>query len=126
MADRNWPEKDDRRFYVQRGIPVVPMATFLFALMVQTVLGVRYISELEAEVKSQGKQQVEFGTKLEKVEVKLDTVASAVNQGNVPAALNQRAIADIERQIAALGIRVTEVERRVAVESVRGRAARER
>jgi hypothetical protein len=126
MSERKWPDSEDRKFHIQRGVPLVPIATFLFALVVQTVLGVRYISALEAEVRSQGKGQVEIAGKVDKLEVKLDTLASTVQQGNVPAALNQRAIADIERQISALAVRVTENERRLAVESMRGRAGRER
>lgn len=125
-TERNWPRGDDRKFHVQRGIPVVPIATFVFALAVQTVLGVRYISALEAEVRQQGRGQVELVAKFEKLDTKLDSLATTVQQGNVPAALNQRAIADLERQIAALAVRVTENERRLAMETLRGRARTER
>jgi hypothetical protein len=109
--ERGWPEVEDRKFYIQRGVPLVPMATLVVVVGVQTILGVRYISGLEAEVTAQGRGQISMNSKLEKVEVKLDAVAGAVQQSNVPAALNQRAIADIERQITALALRVAECER---------------
>lgn len=126
VSQRRWPSGDDRRFYVQRGVPLVPIATFLFAIGMQTVLGVRYISGLEAKVESQGKSQVELASKMDKFEAKLDTVALQVQQGSVPAALNQRAITDLERQISRLEARVEESERRQTGIAARERAGRER
>jgi hypothetical protein len=114
IQKRKWPEGEDRKFHIQRGVPLVPIVTFLFALAIQTVMGVRYISALEAEVKAQGKGQLELTAKVDKIEVKVDTLAGTVNQGNVPAALNNRAIADLERQLAALAVRVADSERRLA------------
>lgn len=123
-SPRRWPSADDRGWYVQRGIPLIPIATFLLALVIQTVLGVRYISALESEVKAQGRGQVDLGVKVEKLEVKIDAVTASVQQGSVPAALNQRAIADLERQVSSLQVRVAENERRLATETLRSRASR--
>lgn len=126
-TSRRWPAHDDRRFYIQRGIPLVPLLAILSGFGIQTVLGVRYISGLESKIEAQGKAQGEFAVRLEKFEGKLDTITNVVQQGSVPAALNQRAITDLERDVSNLIAKQTDQERRLSTIEVRNRAtARER
>jgi hypothetical protein len=125
-AARRWPAADDRRFYIQRGIPLVPLLAILAGFGVQTILGVRYISGLESKIEAQGKAQGEFAVRMEKFEGKLDTINNVVQQGSVPAALNQRAIADLERITSNTVSKLSDKERRLAALEVRQRATRER
>jgi hypothetical protein len=111
QSQRKWPEGDDRKFYIQRGIPIIPTLTFLTAIGIQTVLGVRYISGLEAQLTAQGLSQRDMVVRVEKIETRIESIQTALNQGNVPAALNQRAISDLERQINNLLARLSELER---------------
>lgn len=123
---RRWPDADDRKFYIQRGIPIIPTLTFLVAIGLQTVLGVRYISGLEAQLNLQARGLTDMVLRADKIETRIESIQTTLSQGSVPAALNQRAIADIERQLTRLESRVEESERRQSGESARNRASRER
>lgn len=118
---RRWPASDDRRFYIQRGIPLVPLVAILSGFGLQTVLGVRYISGMESKIEAQGKAQVEFSVKQDKFETKLDVINNIVQQGSVPAALNQRAITDLERDMANAMTKQGELERRLSAVEGRNR-----
>jgi hypothetical protein len=126
VSQRRWPEADDRKFYIQRGIPIIPTLTFLTAIGIQTILGVRYISGLEAQVNAQSRAQNDMVGRVDKIDARIEAIQNSLNQGSVPAALNQRAITDLERQVSRLESRVEESERRQSGMSARDRAGRER
>lgn len=124
-------------WYVIKGIPVAVLAT----LGLQTITFVWFLSGLNSRVETQGERMTEaitewktemgkMNTKLDtlatSVQTKMDNLASSVQSGTVPAALNQRRIEDVERQVARIESRVSENERRLATESLRSRASRER
>lgn len=113
-------------WYVIKGIPVA----VLIGLAVHGASFAWYLSGLNAQVQQQSKEQAadraEWRAALGKLDAKVEALASALQGNSVPTALNQRRIEDLERQLSAIAVRVTENERRLSTESMRMRAARER
>lgn len=124
-------------WYVIKGIPVA----VLLALGGQTVAFVWFLAALNGRVEVQGEKLTEaiaewksemgkMNTKLDglttAMQTKIETIATSVQSGSVPAALNERRIADVERQLARVESRVSENERRLSSESLRNRARSER
>lgn len=113
-------------WYVIRGIPVA----VLIGLAIHGASFAWYLSGLNAQVQQQSKEQAadraEWRAALGKLDAKVEALASALQGNSVPTALNQRRIEDLERQLSAIAVRVTENERRLSTESMRMRAARER
>lgn len=119
------PERRDN-WYVIRGIPVA----VLLGLAVHGASFAWYLSGLNAQVQQQSKEQAadraEWRAGLARVESKVETLTATVQNGSVPAALNQRRIEDLERAMGRIESRIGENERKFATEAVRNRAARDR
>ena len=119
------PERRDN-WYVIKGIPVA----VLIALAVHGGTFAWFLSGLNSRVEVQGEKLTEaiseWKAEMSKMNVKIDALSTAIQSGSVPAALNERRIADVERITSRLEARIADNERRLAAETIRGRAARER
>jgi uncharacterized coiled-coil protein SlyX len=128
MDSENASSGSERRdnWYVIKGIPVA----VLIALAVHGGTFAWFLSGLNSRVEVQGVKLTEaiaeWKTEMGKVNTKMDALSTAFQSGSVPAALNERRIADAERLISRLEARVAENERRLAAETLRGRARSER
>lgn len=124
-------------WYVIKGIPVAVLAT----LGLQTVTFVWFLSGLNSRVEIQGDKLAEAITEWKagnlqtnakidalavSVQSKIEALANNMQSGSVPAALNERRIAEAERQLGRIEARVAENERKLAGEALRNRAMRER
>lgn len=107
---------EDQKWYIQRGVPIIPLLTFLFALVMQTgafvVIGIRYATSMEQKV-----EQVVDGTKrlevrVDRVETRLDELKSAFNNGLPSAAVNARRIDELERAHMDISRRLLDLEKR--------------
>jgi NAD/NADP transhydrogenase beta subunit len=120
-------------WYVIKGIPIAVIVTLASTLIPQTVAVTWFLSSLATKLESVQEKQSESGVKLDRADVKIDALNSVVQNGSVPTALNQRRIEEVERQqvrfdaeLSQLATRVSENERKLAAESMRNRASRER
>lgn len=112
MKDRAWPTHDDRRWYVQRGIPVVPILSFLLALVVQSILGVTYITGLSAKIEAGNQGLIRLEGRVDRLDVKVQALSDRLEGSFVPAAVNGRRLDDLERHFLDLVRRINELERR--------------
>lgn len=128
--------EDERTWHISKEIPVALIVSIAGSLFLG---GVAYQS-LRSEQVAQGKQQSEIVARLDKADIKIDRLHEFIQSSSVPSALNARRMEDLERITASLQstisqhqantlqltARVAETERRLATESMKMRAARER
>lgn len=129
-------DTDKRKWHVDKGIPVALIVSMAGALFLG---GIAYQS-ITGKQEQFADKQTEFAGRLDKFESKVDALSTAIQSGTVPSALMQRRLDDLEREratataersqilttLSQLSARVSENERRMATESMRMRAARER
>lgn len=140
------PEEDDRgtedgrrttdTWHVVKGIPVAVIAAFVIQTLCVVGGGAWIARGVIAQQEKQGDSIVAIRLDIAALTVKMEGVQTALQSGNVPAALNQRRIEELERQVSALSQlaprvsdndrRITAIESRAALLEARGRATKER
>jgi hypothetical protein len=108
----------------------VPFMSLLFLMLIQTILGTRYISSIELT-------NTQLVTQVTRLETRLEALTVAQNSGAIPSAQNQWRIEQAERQIAESRQQfdrqvsenrqtIADLTRRVSALEAHGRASRER
>jgi hypothetical protein len=111
QQSRRWPETDDRKWYVQRGIPIIPLLAIALGLAGQSAIGIRYITGLETKIETVTASTARVESRVDRLDTRVENLAAKMDTSLVPAAVNGRRIEELERQAIDLTRRLSELER---------------
>lgn len=125
--------RDHRKWHLSKEVSL-PLVISVLGI---AVAGISAWVTTQRDVSDQAKQILELTTTLKETNVELRAMRTAQAEGNVPSALNaaritslethyredRQRVADMERELRALAVRVTANEQRLSTETIRNRAA---